>query len=670
MPVGRLSWVATAVTIALACGLDAGVVAASPASAGGRTAPAGSAGKHRKKRPSKRAACKPGQAQLHVGRRTICVTHSLRGARTTPQAALVATALHLGIGATRDRRGRRSRSLATLLGRTGPHAQANLERAISVGLAKDAKLALAGARGARAAAPPRAAAADACESDLVEQANKELAEASPSEKEAAQKEIGELESKKSIKSGDTEVSLGIEHGALELGIDIKAKGVSVQVHIRSCGEGALKLDACPTAAGKVEGHGHAELQAAFKVSEGATVVMSQSFKFGGETKVKAQTGDDGKLDYYDIKHLYSLVGSFGGTKAKFGPITVDTTYIGEAHIDMRSGGGALPPAEVDVMMSMAGVDPAERIAAEIKLAREAQAQADKEFAAEVEKATKQLRDQERSWLTPNTCASVQFEPISESLKLHKGQTGSFKSRTEAKGGGAPASASWTLGAQQNATFTSSGSEGNPLSSSYSVTEAGAGKLVSATLKATSKAGVAEGTWKQKTESVIQTMTGSFSGRSEREGEVLEWSGTATFARIPESADGTSVLETVSSDVTMTVTGTAGTGCKVAGEETVPIFEKSAFTVLGEATPGVGYDIDAPFGYPGLIDVMFSACPPKGEGYSGTVTVPNEAILTGDVLAGPLALVKTSPDGLTFTGSATAVEAEEDLSWSWSFKGST
>lgn len=667
---GRLSWVAAAVTIALACWLGVGAAAASPTSAG-RTASATSAAKHKKKRPSKRAACKPGQAQLHVGRRTICVTHSLKVAHTTPQAALLATALHLGIGATRDRRGRHTRSLATLLGRTGPHAQANLERAISIGLVKDAKLALAGARGARAAALPRAAAADACESDLVEQANKELAEASPSEREAAQKEIGELESKKSIKSGDAEVSLGIERGALELGIDIKAKGVSVQVHIRSCGEGALKLDACPTAAGKVEGHGHAELQAAFKVSEGATVVMSQSFKFGGETTVKAQTGDDGKLDYYDIKHLYSLVGSFGGTKAKFGPITVDTTYIGEAHVDMRSGGGALPPAEVDVMMSMAGVDPAERIAAEIKLAREAQAQADKEFAAEVEKATKQLRDQERSWLTPNTCASVQFEPISESLKLHKGQTGSFKSRTEAKGGGAPASASWTLSAQQNATVTPSGSEGNPLTSSYSVTEAGAGKLVSATLKATSKAGVAEGTWKQKTESVIQVMTGSFSGRDEREGEVLEWSGTATFARIPESADGTSVLEPTSSELTVTVSGTAPTGCTVTGKERVPIFERSAISVLGEGAPGVGYDIDVPFGFPDTMSVTFGPCPPKVTGGPGTISLPNEALLTGDALTGgPSALVKTSPDGVTYAGSAKAAEPEASLSWSWSFTGST
>ena len=281
----------------------------------------------------------------------------------------------------------------------------------------------------------------------------------------------------STKVGEATVDLGIANGALKLGIDVKGKGISVSVNLRSCGDGSIKLASCPTAEGKVEGHSQSELEASFKVTEGATVVMAQAFKFSGETTVKAQTGDDGKLDYYDIKHVYSLVGSFGGSKAAFGPITVDTTYIGEAHIDLRSPSSTPPPASVDVMLTMAGVDPAERIAAEIKVAHEAQAQADKEFADEIQKATTQLRTQEGIWLSPNKCATVHFEPISESLKLKKGQTGTFKARTEASGGGAPAAASWTLGAQQNATFTPGGSEGNPLSTSYSVTNAGKGLLV-------------------------------------------------------------------------------------------------------------------------------------------------------------------------------------------------
>src|SRR5262249_18792493 len=228
----------------------------------------------------------------------------------------------------------------------------------------------------------------------------------------------------------------------------------------------IHIDDCPTADGKVEGHDKTELEVSFKVTEGAKLVLSQSFKSGVETTIKAQTGDDGKLDYYDIKHVYELSGTFGGGKARFGPVTVDTTYIGEAHIDMRSGSQQAPPAVVDVMTSMAGVDPAERIAVEIELAHKAQAEADKEFSAEVDKATSNLRSKEAGWLTPKHCAKIVFEPASESLRLKKGQTGTFKSRTEASAGGAPPVTKWTLGAQQNATFTPGGGEANPLSTSY------------------------------------------------------------------------------------------------------------------------------------------------------------------------------------------------------------
>jgi hypothetical protein len=672
MPMRRLRWVAVVVTIAIACGLGAAVASASPTGA----AHASAAANKKKRKPGKRkpTPCKPGQAQLRIGKRTICVTHSLPTTSLTPRAVTVSTALNLGIGKTRDRHGRRSPTLAKLLRRAGPHARASLEKAISIGLTRGEDLALGRAQGARAAVSRAFASSSECGSEGLEQARKELEEAPQSQKEQAQREIKEAESGKSAKIGEAELSLGIENGATKLGIDIKAKGVSVSVSIRSCGEGGLKVDNCPTAEGKVEGHGHAELEATFKISEGAKLLMAQGFKFSGETTVKAQTGDDGKLDYYDIKHVYSLVGSFGGSKAKFGPITVDTTYIGEAHIDMRSGGGTPPPAQVDVMMSMAGVDPAERIAAEIKVAREAQAEADKEFSAEVEKTTKRLRAQEAVWLKPNECASLHFEPASESLKLKKGDSGTVKSRTEAKGGGAPPTATWTLSGEQNASFTPGGSEGNPLSTSYDVTNAGKGLIVSATFKATSKAGVAEGTWKQRSENVIQTMTGTFTGRDERGGELLEWSGTATFSRIPESPEGTSILELVSSEVTITASGVTPTGCSQTGKEQVPVFAKSPFTVLGEGAPGVMYDIDVPFTYPGQMNVTFFGCPPHGEGDGpGETMLPGEALLSGDPLTGgPSALLQTSTDGITFAGSAGANgdEPGEMLHWTWSMTGSS
>ena len=636
----RLRWLTAAVAAAFVCAVGAPL-----ASALVLRAPQAVDAKAKKKKKKKPVACKPNQARLRIGKRTICVTHSLHATSTSPQAAVAATALHITIGNTRDRRGRRSKSLSQLLGRVGPHARSDLERAVAVGLAKGEQL----AHGARASSHSRAVAADACGGGSS----------------------SGLQGAGSAKVGEATVDLSIENGAAKLGIDLKGKGISVSVNLRSCGDGSLQLDSCPTADGKVEGHGHSELEASFKVTEGATVVLDQAFKFGGETTVKAQTGDDGKLDYYDIKHIYKLVASFGGSKARFGPLTVDMTYIGEAHIDMRSGSGAPPPATVDVMLSMAGADPAERIAAEIKVAHESQAQADKEFAAEVEKATKQLRAQEGFWRTPNKCASVRFEPASETLKLRKGQTGTFKSRAEASGGGAPPVATWTLSTQQNASFSPAAGTANPLSTSYSVTNAGAGIVVSTVVKATSKAGVAEGTWKQKTGKLLKTISGTFTGKIENHGSLIEWSGTATFERIeipgadPEVA---STFKPTSSHVEATASGAfQGAECTQSGSGPVELEAGTPVWTVEHNGETTEYQAIAPWSPTAEVPVILSSCNPSSlDGEKEELVLDAPAIQSGPVLG---SITHVSFDGVTFEGGAFEERAGEKYAWSWSFKGS-
>jgi hypothetical protein len=630
---------------------------------------------HRQHKSAHVVRCKPGQAKLTVGERVSCVSNALHGTTATTNAVDTATVLGFGVGHARDRRGRHAPSFAKLARRAGSHTLQKVEAAIAVGLARAEALELGGAIAAHTARAPVASAATAKCSDADEIARqlKEYEEAPPEEKAKAQKTLEEAQGGSS-RDGELDASLDLANGAAKLGINIKDKGIRIEIGLRSCGgDDSLELDACPTAQGTLEGHDRREFTASIKVTEGSKLLLIQDVKLTGETTIKAQTGDDAKLDHFDIKHVYTFLGTVGDAKQGFGPITVDTTYIGEARIDMRSPTTSLPPAVVDVMASGSGIDPDTRIAEEIKLAHDAQAEADKEFAAEVKKATEKLREHEEHWLEPNKCAQMKFEPGSETLTLQKGQTGSFKSRTEASGGGAPPTATWKLGDQQNASFTPAGGEGNPLSTSYSVTNAGKGIVVSSVVKATSKAGVAEATWKQKTGSVIQTITGSFSGTDTRGGERFEWSGTATFARVPESPDGTSVLETVASEVTITASGVAPEGCTQSGKEQVPVFGQSVFSVLGEAKPGVQYDIDVPFGFPGLMNVVLSACPPKVEGGSRTTSLPGQALLTGNFFAGGAsALVQTSPDGVTFEGSATGpgTEPGEKLSWSWSFTGST
>jgi hypothetical protein len=659
------SWgIAAVMALALACACQQAIARTQAPSA------SAAAKKPGKKKP-KTVTCKPGQARIRVGKRQFCVSNQLPSAHTTPQAAAVRMALGLSLSRARDRRGRRPPALPKLLGRFGAGTLQKVEQAAAKGLATGEALQRLDAITGHASAASRIAfaAANCSTPEFEQKAREELEKATPQQKQAAQEELDKIHQDQSFKNGDVEANVNLETGAIKLGVDIKGKGVKVELTMRSCGEGKLQVDSCPTVAGVVEGHDTTEIEFAMKVREGAKLLMSQGLKMKGETTIKAQTGDDGKLDSYDIKHVYNFSGTLGGGKQNFGPVTVDYTYIGEAHIDMRSGNQKPPPAVVDVHVSMAGVEPAEAIAAEIELAHKAQAEADKEFSAEVEKTTARLRKAEEHWLKPNECASMHFEPESEKIKLKKGQTGTVNSRIEAKSGGAPAAASWTLSGQQNATFTPGGSEGNPLSTSYTVTKA-FGAVVSATFKATSKAGVAEAPWKQQTEALTE-VDGTFTGRFDDHAEVIEWTGSAIFVAIETLPSGV-ILKLSASSVTATASGETPFECEQKGEQQVPLFVGSTFNVesLGEA---IVYQTDTGWGFPGRMKATLMNCAePSLDGTPYEPDLGNWAMLSGDAIhGGPSALIKTSPDGVTFDGSATATgsEASEKYSWSWSFKGS-
>ncbi len=234
-------------------------------------------------------------------------------------------------------------------------------------------------------------------------------------------------------------------------------------------------------------------------------------------------------------------------------------------------------------VSAAGVDPAEAIAVEIKLAHDAQAAADKEFSAEVDKATDRMRKAETNWLGPNSCATIKFEPDSKTLKLKKGKPAPSKPAPKPTRAAHRRTASWTLGAEQNATFSPTSADGNPVSVSYEVTKAKHELFASVMIRATSKAGVAEQEWKQETEAGLTMVSGSFSGEFDDEGEVLKWTGTATFKVIENPVGGT-ILSLVSGESTITANGHTPEGCTVTGTETVPLFVARPSPSSAKANP--------------------------------------------------------------------------------------
>ena len=109
---------------------------------------------------------------------------------------------------------------------------------------------------------------------------------------------------------------------------------------------------------------------------------------------------------------------------------------------------------------------------------------------------------------------------------------------------------------------------------------------------------------------------------------------------------------------------------MTGTETVPLFVGAPFTVLGEGEP-VEYDMVVPYGFPGRMNTTLSGCPESGEDGPSTSSLGIAAVQSGDpVHNGPSDLVKTSADGRTFEGSATATGTApgESYSWNWSFTG--
>ncbi len=118
---------------------------------------------------------------------------------------------------------------------------------------------------------------------------------------------------------------------------------------------------------------------------------------------------------------------------------------------------------------------------------------------------------------------------------------------------------------------------------------------------------------------------------------------------------------------MTVSGTDASGCSVSGSATVTLQTNSVWGVQGDKKPYT-YQIVASFGSPGSIPVTLSGCPDSGADGPSTVPIQAPAIQSGDLLGG---LDKTSADGLTYTGSASAsfgLDPGESESWTWSMTG--
>ncbi len=400
-----------------------------------------------------------------------------------------------------------------------------------------------------------------------------------------------------FKSGGLSGSVDLSNGSVQLGIEGGPGGLRVELDLRICDKGGLKLPSCPEANGRLDGTDESLMSMDLKVFQGSEQVFGQSFGFKSRTVIApVQVDDNAKLEYFEIDHRYSENSSNNGVSVHF-------NYHGHARVTYPGANYDPTGTDVEARASVAGVDDSndELREAEFDLSFESKPKADKIFAAEVDKVIKALETAEKNWMTPNKCAQMSFTPETKSLKpLKKDKKDTFDAEVKSADGGKPDSGTWTVLKQANGSFTPTTAHSNPAKFNYTVKKVGDEIFIEVTLKVVSAAGVAEKDWIQPTEpDLINHITGEFIVIETLSGSTIEWYGDATYDRaVPGLGGATGAYLLASGTATGVFSGKSGQGdgCEWTGQHKFTIEKNNAVTVLevkpGSLEPPYEYNIEA------------------------------------------------------------------------------
>ncbi len=473
--------------------------------------------------------CKKAKAALTINGRKRCVP--LKAALPLPRGAdarlLVAeAALGAEVGPVRDRRGRPAVSMAKLLGHRRIHTA---EAAITKGLTTLDRL--------------RASTALSSSS-------------SPFATASAVRCTGKVENdgdSAEFKGNGFDAKVDLGKNSAQIGVDLGDGGFRAEIDFGLCDgtEEKFKAPDCPDAEGTLEASDESSYYVNMRVFKGAELLVSQNLDFSSDTAIKPiQVDQDAKLEFFEIDHTYKTSIVVGGSSQQFGPISLKIAYHGGTRVNYPGATYDPTHTDVEVKFNLEGAQADELHEVrdvEFDQSLQAKQEADKNFAAEVDKAIKKLGEKEQHWNRPNACVEMKFDPVSNSLTFEKDQAGGFRPRIESRGGGAPDGAKWTLDERHNATVTPAKALANPASFSYTVTNAGKGVEVEASFTAVSRAGVAAGTWTQPTKDPppptpppAEMFTGTISGTSDYDGDELgagnslsaQWSGEVALKQDP------------------------------------------------------------------------------------------------------------------------------------------
>jgi hypothetical protein len=479
-------------------------------------------------------------------------------------------------------------------------------------------------------------------------------------------------------SFDLSVSVGDGKATAGFGIEGKAKDgsdrkVRWDVGFDLCDENfSFSVPECPTADGKLDGSGKTSFTLKVSSIKAGTVEHSATVEIRHNATSKGRVAVDAKLDRVEIEDTYTSTMRSTRESIFWGPSSERGTVNRKATVDMRTGRYDLgQPNVVDVKVSYTGILSifTQDALAKARVAEQLKRSSDETFARTVKHAIEEYRARESAWQKPNTCAELDFSPASRTLRLRDGQSGSLQGTIKAKRGGTATDGRWRRTGQRNVNVTPTQAPGARPSFSYRVTNAD--RVVSASFRATSPAGVAAGDWVQGGEDFPARFSGTFTGEN-RTAARNTYSGRISFVRDRSQSGIVSYrLESVSWTHRLTslptspcqVNASAQASAKPGGPVTPSGVTNGVLVIQKQrSAKGYGYAITASFVSPRKLSVTF-VC--NGTPLEQT-WVPGGALNTGP-LPGPLGGDGTYTDAKTIKGRHESTATAS--TYTWNLKGS-
>lgn len=444
-------------------------------------------------------------------------------------------------------------------------------------------------------------------------------------------------------------------------IDAPAGGsMRVRLTFLSCGGVTnFTVPECPTGDGSVDASGTGQFRATIEIFNGNQLVSRNSSVFEDKAKVEGQVGADAKLQHVDVEHTEEVfIVASGG-------IVIRGGVIRKVRIDMPAG--RYDPNEASVVFYG---DPIS-----------ANSGADS-FASTARAAISSYREAEPRWSSYERrpfCAEAIFSPLSNTLKLKKGNSKTVSVHAKAQNGGGQATkAKWTFLNQINADFTPGSSETAAPTVSYTV-KSSSPDYIEVTAKFTSTAGVGEDKWRQPVEpSAINKISGTFSGKSVlhvMQGDsVAEWSGNVTFERFTPAVLGgaSGIYKFKQGFISVSFSGNGAMTfsaplCSQSGSEQLAFSEMGTnLSVIGTGPEQVEpYEYDFSISSDNepipMVDITLHGCAPPSEEL-------NEEKFEFPAAFG-MSNGGTSADGITYAGSDSNLVSGSGTIENWSFTGS-